>query len=168
MLFRGATAGAFFVKLADGRKFRLDNTMVADGALLFLQDLFQANAALSASFYLGVCSLTYDFSTTLTQVAATEPTNGSYARIPLPRDNVTWTTQLIGNSYEVKSKDVRFSATADWNKPWRQVFLTDVAAGTAGHLFAVSGRYPEDIAVVAGQPPVMYYSFALRGLGSEV
>lgn len=159
--------GEFSFSIRGKRKGRKCNTMTKDGAALFLQSLFCAGDVLPASYYLGVCNCEYSFDTTLVDVAATEPSGNGYARVAIARDNTHWTLTKQNNYYMAESARATFTATADWDKPWRQMFLCDAAAGTSGHLIAVSARWDDDIYVEAGVPPVAWYRFYLRGKAVE-
>jgi len=160
-------AGEFTIGVPGLGTFVKKNTMVQAGALAFLQTLFQNGTVIPSSFWLGVCSLPYDFSTTLADVAATEPTAGGYARIEFPRDSTNWTADLVGNAYRMRSVSKNFTATDDWNKTWTQMFLCDVAAGTSGKLYAISGPLSTPVQTLKNVPPPGRYTYYIRGLGSE-
>lgn len=122
---------------------RIPNNIVADGANLWLQQIFQA-VALPGSFYIGLTGARYEFDTAdLATIAIGEPVGNGYARQPLNRDNVDWGVQLVNGFYRARSKLVTWTATADWTRVWSRMFLTDQAVGTAGIVYSLSGPTQE-------------------------
>lgn len=143
------------------------NTIVKSGALLFLQSLFQSQSVLPSSLYLGLCNSTYTYATTLADVTATEPTTGGYARIAVARNVDNWTLSAMEYAYMIESKQVTFTATADWDKTWTQAFICDAASGSTGNLIAISKILANPVQVEAGTPPSISWRHYIRGTGSE-
>lgn len=159
-------SGQFELELPGKPKVILPNTLVGTGAQAYLKKLFQNADVLPANLYLGVTTANYSYATTLADVELAEPVGNGYARQPLARSAVGWDVSYINGAYRAKSSICVFTATSDWDKPWRNIFLCTVASG-AGLLLAISGKYAAEIKTKAGAAPSLAYEFWARGLSSE-
>lgn len=140
---------------------RVMNNIVKDGAQQWLQQIFQA-VDLPAQFYVGLTGTRYEFDTaTLDTITIGEPVGNGYSRTLLNRDAIDWDVALINASYRARSKLVTWTATADWTRVWSRMFLTDVAAGTAGIVYSLSG--PTEVGQITRQADVvnLQYEFWL-------
>lgn len=136
------------------------NTIVKNGAEAFLQLLFQSIDNLPASYFLGLTNVTYDYDNAdLADIADGEPVGNGYARQELARDNVDWSVDEVNGLMRARSKIVTFTASANWDKSWNRMFLTDVETGTAGIVFALSGVTEEDQVILSGLGPDLRYEF---------
>lgn len=72
---------------------------------------------------------------TATLSAITEVTGSGYARLALVPNGTDFPTFVVANGdWKIQSATKRWTATGDWTAA-DYVFLTDVAAGTAGRFF---------------------------------
>jgi hypothetical protein len=103
-----------------------------------------------------------DYANVLTDI--TELTGaGGYARKAITRDLTGWPTlTTINNRKLIRSLVVNFAATgADFSAAFVRMFLTDVASGTAGVLYAISGAFSPAILVENGLNINVQYEFFL-------
>jgi hypothetical protein len=157
--------GGYFIEhLPNGRLKFHKNTLVQTGASWFLRTVFRGEAVLPATYYMGLTNAGYSFDgTTLAGLAAGEPVGNGYARQALTKNTVDWTVQEVNGAMQALSKNVTFTASADWTQAWTRAFLCDAAAGTVGNVIAVAGPAPAPRTVLNGQGPTMNYTFYLRG-----
>lgn len=140
------------------------NTVPSSGEIALLQ-LALANVTSSlpdGNFYLGLCATDPTETTTLAELAATEPSGtGGYARLPLPRSVVGWPSiQSYTTLGRAISAVATFTATADFDKVCNRLFLCGAASGTTGTVFSISGKSITPITVLAGTSlPVTYEIF---------
>lgn len=108
---------------------------------LIAQVIFQGDVSgLPASFYVGfghgILPVKDD---TLAAVVAKEsevPGTDGYSRLALGRNLVDFPTlALVSGDWKVSSKVLHWASTGDWAFACDFVFLTDVAAGSAGRFF---------------------------------
>jgi hypothetical protein len=143
-----------------GSPLVVPNTVVKDGAELFLQTLFQAQAVLPASFWLGLTNVDYTYDdAVLSDIAAGEPVGNGYARQELVRGTGDWDVSEVNSLMRARSKIVEFTASANWDKAWNRMFLCSVETGTAGVIFAFSAKTEDDQTVVSGDGPALRYEF---------
>lgn len=155
--------GEFTIRQPGKPKIILPNTLVGEGALLTLQNIFQAAATWPTNFYLGLTTADYSYATVLTDVEVAEPSGHGYARQAIVRSGAGWDTSLVNQAYRALSAVKTFTASSDWDKPWQNAFIATVASG-AGKLLAISSKYPTPLTVVSGAAPSVDYQFWLRGL----
>lgn len=146
----------------DGEEYK--NTLVAVGCTRFLRSMFRGENTLPTNFYVGLTNASYDFdTTTIADLAVGEPVGNGYARQPVVRNTTDWVVQEVNGIIQAQSKTVTFTASADWDKTWRRAFLCDIASGTSGNLYAVSGPTPAARTVLLDNGPLVTYEFWLRG-----
>lgn len=148
---------------ATEKPLRIKNTLVGVGASNFLRTLFRGESVLPTSFYLGLTNSNYNWDSTIADLAAGEPTGNGYARQELTRNTTDWTVQEINGFMQALSKIVSFTASGDWDKQWLRMFICDVASGTSGDLYSVSGPAPALRTVLSGAGPSVRYEYYLRG-----
>lgn len=149
-------------KVPDGY-IRIKNLLLKQGAQRTLQVTYQAAAATPASYYMGLTNVTENWNSTLADLAAGEPVGNGYARQAIAKNNVDWTVQEVNGFMQALSKIVTFTASANWDKQWNRMFITDQAAGTAGYVWSVSGPAPSLRTVLTGAGPSCQYEYFLRG-----
>ena len=144
----------------EGCPIIVPNTVVKDGAEAFLQLLFQAQASLPSSFWMGLTNVDYTYDdAVLADIAAGEPTGNGYARQELVRDTDDWDVSEVNGLMRARSKIVTFTASANWDKEWNRMFLCSVETGTAGIIFSFSAKTEDDQAVVSGDGPSLRYEY---------
>lgn len=155
-------AGVFVLNPGQPNERRIRNTIVEDGAIRIAKLVCRAEATLPAAFHLGLTNATYAFDDAdLTDIEVGEPSGNGYARQTLTRDTTDWNTPTLeNNAVRVVSKEVTFTASAAWDKPWSRMFLANVASG-AGVVFAISGSFGEQT-VLSGAPPTCRYEMWIR------
>jgi hypothetical protein len=155
--------GGYFVEYVNGKPLPpIKNTVLKNGAQSFLQDMFQAAASLPTNFYIGLTNVSYDWTSALSDIAAGEPVGNGYARQQLTRNGTDWTVDEVNGFMRAISKQVTFTASADWDKAWNRMFICDVGSGTSGLAYAVSGPAPSDRTVLSGAGPTIQYQYYLR------
>lgn len=139
----------------------IPNTVVKNGAEIFLQLLFQAiDTNMPATFYLGLTNASYTYdSADLTDIMAGEPAGNGYARQALNRDDTDWDVSEVNGLMRARSKVCDFTASANWDKTWSRMFLCDRAADDAGFVFALSGPTVTPQTVLSGDAPSLRYEF---------
>lgn len=161
---RGPFYGIFEINKSREDAVIINNTIVSDGAQRYLQNLFQAGATLPGTFYIGLTNASYTFDTaSLAAVAAGEPVGNGYARQAAVRNTSDWDVSEIGGFWRAKSKQLVYTASADWTNPWSRAFLCNAASGTSGNVFALSGPTVAPRVVLNGAPPSISYEFWVRG-----
>lgn len=146
------------------KQIEMPNTLLRTGATWMLQTVFQGLAVTPVTYYLGLTSAGYSWTSTLAALAAGEPVGNGYARQALTKNNVDFTVQEVNGVMQVISKLVTFTcAGAQWTQNWQRGFICDAAAGTVGDVVAVSGPAPTARVVGVGQGPTMQYTGYLRG-----
>lgn len=156
--------GNFIINEGQADEEHVRNTIVSDGAQRYLQALFQAGATLPANFYVGLTNATYTFDTaTLALIAAGEPVGNGYARQAAVRNGSDWDVSEIGGFWRAKSKQLVFTASADWTAAWSRMFLCNLVSGTGGNVFALSAPTVAPRVVLNGAPPTVSYEFWVRG-----
>lgn len=137
-----------------------------EGEIEMLKMIFQASVAVVSSggnFYVGLCDQTPVKTDDLTDIS-TEPTSaGGYARKAVTRDGTGWPTlTTINGRNAIRSASVTFSASgADFSRDISRAFLTSVASGTSGTLFAYSGALTVPVTVPNGESFPMVYEFLM-------
>lgn len=140
---------------------RIPNTIVKNGAEIFLQNLFQdVQTNMPAAYYLGLTDATYTYdSADLSDIAAGEPTGNGYARQLLTRNDTDWDVAEVNGLMRARSKLVTFTASANWDVAWSRMFLCNQASGTSGFVFALSGALLTPATVLSGDGPSVRYEF---------
>ena len=143
--------GQFIITPPNGKKFILPNTIVAEGAEVYLDRIFRG--ASITGFYVGLCNQVPDNADTLGDII-TEPTIGvnGYARVNLAQNGTDWPTiQTVDEESSILSKQVDFTAAGgDFDLAHSRLFLCSVASGFAGTLFAYSAAMAVETIVVDG------------------
>jgi hypothetical protein len=125
-----------FTYWKNGSPIITPNTVVKDGAEMFLQLLFQATDNLPASFWLGLTGASYDYDNALlSDIVAAEPSGNGYARQELVRNDTDWDVSEVNGIMRARSKIVTFVASANWDKTWKRMFLCSAGTGTTGTVF---------------------------------
>lgn len=113
------------------------NMLHDEGEQFILEVLFTQAASVPAAYYLGLDDrATLAEADTLVTVAATEPVGSGYSRQPVNSDAVDWTITQNGGDYQAASAVVTFAASGGTIGPVKNLFLCNVASGTAGALIA--------------------------------
>lgn len=142
------------------------NIIVDEGEEAFLRMIVEGSAvdlAPGADFYFG---LTTDIGVandaTLADLGELLVQNG-YARKPIVRAPAGWPViQQITGFFQAQSVQVQFTAAGgDFNAAYTRAFLCNVAAGTAGKLFAISGRLDEPFLLTDGNSVNVSYNLYL-------
>lgn len=155
--------GHYRILNPDGTYTRVKNLLCRTGASWFLRTVFRGEAVLPATYYMGLTNVAESWTSTLADLAAGEPAGNGYARQPLVKNTVDWTTQEINGFMQALSKIVVFTASANWDKQWNRMFICDLNAGTGGNVISVSGPAPALRTVLTGQGPSIQYEYFLRG-----
>lgn len=160
-----ALRGGYFVEYINGKPRLQKNTLVANGASWFLRDIFRKETTLLPdTFYLGLTNASYTFdSTTLSDLAAGEPSGHGYARQAINRNTSDWTVSEVNGVIQALSKTCTFTASSDWTSTWLRFFLCDASSGTVGNVISVSGPAPSARTVLSGAGPSVAYTYYLRG-----
>lgn len=145
--------GRFRFHFPGRRPITVWNTIVQEGQSAILAYLFQNVTADwpagGANFYIGLANQAANKTLTLAGITTEPGAAGGYARQAAARNAVDWPTLVIdNNAYVVRSKLLTFAAVgADFDTPFTRAFLCDVASGSAGNLYAVSGALTEEVTV---------------------
>lgn len=158
--------GQFILNPGTPQELILPNTMTSVGSQMMYQSTFQATA-LAATFYLGlVNNPLFDWAnSTIANLTGggLEPVGNGYARQAVTRNGTDWTVSFVNNLAKVRSKNLVFTASANWNVPWQRMFLCDVSSGTSGNLFAVSRKVLNaPLTVLSGAGPTMAWEQYMR------
>lgn len=155
-------AGCFILNPGTPQEQRVWNTIVEDGADNVLRTIFRGESVLTAAFYLGLTSASYEFDDAdLVDIEADEPVGNGYARQTLTRNTTDWgAPSLENNAMRILSKSVTFTASSAWNVPWTRMFLASVASG-AGEVFSLSGALAPQT-VLSGAGPTLRYEHWCR------
>lgn len=154
--------GVYTINRGKPNERRVKNTVVKDGAELFVRSLFRGEAVMPATFYMGLTNANYSYSSALlSDIAVGEPTGNGYARQPLGRNTTDWAFATVGNFTKAESIDVTFTASAQWDKAWTRMFLCNVASGTAGIVFSLS-KAIDPQTVLSGEGPTLNYEHWIR------
>lgn len=155
--------GCFFVNPGTPQELRLPNTIVGEGAEVFLKALFRGEAVTPATYYIGLTNTIYAFDSVIADLSGDEPAGNGYARQPAVKNTSDWTVVEENGVWQARSKPVTFNASADWNIPWSRMFLCSVVSGNSGKLFAVSRNAPTPITILSGLGPQVSYRISIRG-----
>lgn len=159
--------GRFQITLPSGEIITVPNIITSQGEESFLKMITRADVAEVAAggnWYIGLCEEIVDKVDTLVGIT-TEPTGaGGYARKAVERDATGWPTIAVsGPSFRALTKQVDFAASgANFSRTFTRLFLTNVASGTAGRLFAYSGALATPLLVLDGQTHSARYELYLR------
>lgn len=110
-----------------------------EGEQFFLQVLFTGQELAPANYYLGLDDRTVllETDTLATVVTNGEPAGNGYSRLPVAVSPADWTLeQDMSGDWQAVSAIVDWKALGGNIGPVRNLFLTDVASGTAGVLIA--------------------------------
>ncbi len=145
------------------------NSIVDEGEETFLKQICRADttdvpAGPTGKYYVGLCGNTFDETTTLATLAGEPSSTGGYARIAVERDATGWPTlSQVNGVWRAQSKTVTFAASgADFDTAIWRAFLCNVASGTAGRLFGVSGPLPAALTVLDGNSLPLTYELYLN------
>lgn len=119
-----------------------NNTLMNQGAILIM-DIALRGAAPPASWYLGLARNTTAMlpkTSVMSAITSHEPTGESgYARLAVERDNVGWPSLGTGGGGgEAVTKQVIWTAGANWASPIRWLFLTTTLTGTGGQFMSMA------------------------------
>lgn len=153
----------------NGEEIRIPNIIVDDGEETYLKMIFQGDVAvipLGGNFFLGLCGEVAVAPDAILADITDEPTTtNGYARQAIERNTTGFpTVDTVNGVKRAKSKDVIFTATGgDFSVPITRAFLCDVVLGSAGLLFAFSGKLPNPITVSPGTPLTTFYECYFDG-----
>lgn len=141
----------------------IPNLVPLAGQEEYLKMLFRDATVVAGggNFYAGLCDQTPDSGDVLTDITSEPNSNGGYARKAIERNSTGWPTITTVNGRKViRSKTLTWTASgADFSATFSRLFLTDQASGTAGVLFAFSGKLNAALTVEDGQSVSAQYEF---------
>ena len=148
---------------------RIPNQITLEGAEALLKMALQAatgDVAAGGNFYVGLCRMVAEplITYTMTDVS-NEPTSaGGYARQATTRDATGWPTLLTVNNVKlIRTKTLTFTASgADFDEAHNRLFLTDELTGTAGVLYAISGKRAVNQDILDGTSLDAFYQIGWR------
>lgn len=160
--------GGRFILFPDTPKqLIIENNVLDEGEISFLKMICQddqTDVPGGSDFYIGLCGAAFDEDDTLATLVGEPSGAGGYARKAVERSNVGWPT--IGEINGIKRAQtltVTWSpSAANYDEPIRRFFLCNVASGTAGLLFSVSGPLPADLTFEDGSNYPVRYELYLR------
>lgn len=145
----------------------LPNNVLDEGEESFLKMIVQASVAdvaAGGNFYVGMCGLTFAESTTLATLVGEPTVTNGYARKAVTRNATDWpTVDLVGGVRRAATGILTFTASGgNFSVGFSRLFLCNVASGSAGKLFSVSGALPSPIIVTPTTPLPVTYELYLR------
>ena len=159
--------GQFRFTLPNGEEIIVPNIITDQGEEDLLKMILQADVAIisaGGNWFVGLCEETPGETDTLASIS-TEPTSaGGYARQPIARNTTGWPTiSQVNDAFRGLSLQITFAASgADFSRTIQRAFLTNVASGTAGRLFAYSGLLPNPLLITDGNNLPVKYELFLR------
>lgn len=136
----------------------IPNTITNEGEDSYLKMVFQGDNSIiagGANFFLGLCGENgVGPAATLTSITDEPAISNGYAREPIPRNSTGFPTiNTVNGVTRVVSQNVQFAASGgDFTLPITRAFLCSVVSGTAGLLFAFSGKLANPVTVSPGSP----------------
>lgn len=159
--------GRFHISWGDN-KVIIPNRIFDGGEESFLKMITRADVvdvASGGNFYVGLCDDNVVDSRDLTTLTGEPGVVNGYARQAITRDAIGWPTiSAVGQMFRALSAQVTFTAVGgNFDTAIKRVFLCNVASGTAGILFAMSGRLAgQPITVQVGTPLNIQYELFIR------
>lgn len=141
----------------------LPNNLMNLGAELLLKMLFQ-NESIGGggNFYVGLCSDVFTGKgMDLTDIVGEPSVTNGYARITLALNATDWPNPVTTNDVtKIASKTITFTGSGgDFSTSISRMFLSNVASGTAGVLFAISAALDLPLLVENGVGEDFTYEF---------
>lgn len=104
------------------------------------------------NFYVGMCNQAVGVLDTLADISTEPDSTGGYARKAVARSNVGWpTVDVVNERVRLVSLLLTFEAETDpYSQPVTRLFITNVASGTDGILFAASAPLPNPTTITPG------------------
>ena len=136
------------------------NNVTTAGRLEILRMAFTGNTravvAAGANFYVGICTAIPSDALQANQLV--EPTIGvnGYARLPVSRDGVGWTTDgVVNNETFIQTKDLVFAAVGGpFSAAVSRLFLTTSLNAVTGNIIALSAALPTPFTIDVSTPLV--------------
>lgn len=159
--------GRFHILTPEKKIISVDNMICSAGAESLLKMMFRgttADVSVGGNFYIGICGSAAAFADTLASIS-TEPTvTNGYARIALTRDATGFPTiATVNGIWRALSKSITFTASGGaFSQNLVRIFLSNVASGTSGILYAYSGALINAITIADGQSYQITYEFYLN------
>lgn len=149
------------------KEVQIHNNFLTEGEEAFLKMIFQAatgDVAVGGNFYIGLCGVNFANTDTLATLGGEPSAAGGYARIAAIRSAVGWpSVAKVGGVWRAKTGTLTFAASgANFSTSIRRAFLCNVASGSGGKLFSVSGALADPILVLDGASLPMIYEAYLR------
>lgn len=136
----------------------IPNTITDEGEDSYIKMVFQNDQTIvagGANFFLGLCGENGVASdATLLSITDEPAVSNGYARQPIARNSTGFPTiDVVNGVKRARSLNVQFAASGgDFTLPITRAFLCNIVSGTAGILFAFSGKLANPITVTPGTP----------------
>lgn len=149
------------------REIFIPNQITLAGEQSFLAMICQdsqTDIAANANFYVGLCSGTFDKTTTLSGISGEPSATNGYARQSAARNSTGWPQIVqVNNVWRAQTQVLNFTATGgNFSAAITRTFLCNVLSGTSGKLFAVSGAFQSAVLVVQNQTLPAQYELYLN------
>lgn len=143
------------------------NNLLVQGEEAFIRMITQADnsdVAGGGNFYVGLSGLSFEEDFTLADIIGEPDPVNNYSRQPASRDSTGWPTiDLVGGFRRAATQVLEFEAIGgDFSTSVSRAFLCNVAAGSAGLLFSISGALPSPLLISPGAPVPVRYELFLR------
>lgn len=160
--------GRFIIHPDTDRQIIVENNVLDEGEIAFLQMIWQArvaDVAAGGNFFIGLCGAAFAENTTLATLVGEPTVTNGYARQPIARNTTGWpTVSEVNGIKRAQSALITFTPSGgDFSASIQRMFICNVVSGTAGLLFAVSGALPAAVLItLAGGPFTSRYESYLR------
>lgn len=144
----------------------IPNNFLDEGEEAFLKMIAQgsvADVAAGGNFYIGLCGDVNDDTLTLATLTGEPAVSNGYAREAVTRDATGWPTiSQVNGAWMARTAEVTFAASGgDFSTSIWRAFLCNVASGTSGKLFSISGKLDVAKLITDGTSFPMHYELFL-------
>lgn len=159
--------GQFEILLPNKKQLIIPNRIFDAGEQSFLKQITRADVTDVSSggdWYFGLCGANTAEDTDLSTLVGEPSTAGGYARQAITRDATGWPTigSVNGVGYALTANIAFAASGADFSTSISRLFLCNVASGTSGILYALSGPLPTAVLVADGETLTTKYRLFLR------